>query len=179
MNWTPESVWERTLEAHRVLARLPDRVRPRAYGSGMPQYVYDADDIRSQQERPALNIYSDANAESEAMRQLREARNRPPVPSAREVADMDQAFHWQIEFLKGRRALVRGPLNACAIASILECDLADWLYARRWKIGERACRFAGWEGVKMIAGGLNGSPVVNGRTAIEATLKGSGIVLMD
>lgn len=153
--WTEEWVCIRLIEAFHILARTSPSIGPRGYGTGMPAYLYDADDLRAQQEKPALNVYTDRNVESEAVRQDREHRNRPSPPTAAELDRMDQALLWASRYLAHMQPSFAANLNDWARAAAAGFDLSKIvLWRTRDETASLEAKTQAAIGVKVICHGL-------------------------
>lgn len=113
--WNIGHVDHRLVEAFKVLLRLPVRVWPKEFGSGMPAYIHE---------------WSDYVAQSEGERELKRARNRLIYrnrgASADEVRLMDQALGWPLACLSHDADASRAVLLA-ALWKALEVDFDERL----------------------------------------------------
>ena len=128
--WTDTWVGHRMVVAFEISRRSHERLGPSAFGNAWPHYTYDADDLRAQKERPALNVYADKGAISEAERRERDARNRTQ-PSSLDLDMMAQAFGWPGRYLIGELgSYMAASLNAWSEAKAMEVPLEDYLRRR-------------------------------------------------
>jgi hypothetical protein len=88
--WNVVHVMDRITEAYEVLARLPVTVRPKGYGSAMPEVV-----------RPQMsNMEWIEKYRSGDLAEEEEAKNRVQRrPSSAQITRMEQAFQWTPRYL--------------------------------------------------------------------------------
>lgn len=113
--WDPLLVFDRLIEAMRVLNHLPLATRPRGYANSMPRHVYDQSDLQAQREVFDLQLH----ARNTAIEKLDRDRNRVRVaPTASEIERADEAIAWPMLYLKDApevaRAVCLGALWAMA-----------------------------------------------------------------
>lgn len=90
--WTAEHVGRRLIDAHATLRCMPERDKPKGYGAMWPAYKNEAGELAFQAGAGTLLL----------------GRNRVRrVPSADEVALMDEALTWCGQFLSGANAWAR------------------------------------------------------------------------
>lgn len=83
--WTADYVGRRMIDAHAVLRRLPMTTRPKEFGSVMPAYVHEGVELAYQAGAGTLHM----------------GRNRViGGTSADDVARMNEALAWPMQFLK-------------------------------------------------------------------------------
>ena len=102
MAWSVLHVADRLKEAFETLYRLPMALLPKSFGSAMPAYVYDRGDLNSQMETRELD------------RTLSDRNRVRLTASAAEIARMEQALFWPMEFLGDAPAEARAVLMFAA-----------------------------------------------------------------
>lgn len=136
--WTFLHVMERMEEGFRVLSRLPMATRPRGYINSMPIYLYDRADLNSQLE----------TCELERMAKLRNRVRIPPTPA--EIARMEEALRWPVEFLSGAEfQYVARAVNLGCLWAALDADIERGL--RRIKLTRRTFNARKLQGLRIIA----------------------------
>jgi hypothetical protein len=95
-NWTARHVGKRLIEAHDVLRRLPMNVRPQGYSALWPEYTHDAGELAIQAGAETLAIGRNAIIKT---------------ASTDEVARMNEALQWIIQYLSGCNAWSLSALN--------------------------------------------------------------------
>lgn len=135
--WSVARVMDRIEEGYTTLGRLPMRVWPKAYGNAMPGYFHEHADLVGQV------------ATGELERTLLE-RNDYKLRGATsgEIARMEQALAWPMEFLRDRPELARSVcLNA--LWAVLKKDPRKMCIKRG--IDPKAHREQWLAGVQIIA----------------------------
>jgi len=104
--WTPDHVLHRMVEAAGYGLRVKGGAGPKGYGSGMPAYTHDWEDVLAQVSNMVLD---DGSLETDKDRDKRlhadaeaESRRLKIPPSREELALMEEAFSWPARYLKGR-----------------------------------------------------------------------------
>jgi hypothetical protein len=105
--WTPELVEARLKEAMRTVGRVVGPVRPKGYGSAMPEYTQPEEKERFQIELSLIRegkvdrLLADANV-----------RNRVKIQASRaEINRMEQAIRWAPRYLAGTGSYQLETLN--------------------------------------------------------------------
>jgi hypothetical protein len=97
--WTSRHVGTRLIEAHDVLRRMPASIWPKGYGAMWPAYAYDAGELAVQAGAGTLQM----------------GRNLiVRTASADEVARMNEALDWIMQFLSGCNYWSLAALNGWA-----------------------------------------------------------------
>jgi hypothetical protein len=135
---TPASVWSRDW---RTLMLMPMPRGPRASGSHWPAYAHDWADLLAQQEADA----------QQKQRDQREANRTRLRPSSIEIAHMEQAICWPLQYLREFPQLVRA-VQQVAVARMRDRNLED--AAKRLRLPGRLARRWNGEGLDLVARGL-------------------------
>jgi hypothetical protein len=98
------------IEAHEILQRLPMSIWPKGYGAMWPAYTHDAGELAIQAGAGTLELGRNAV--------IRTA-------SADEVARMNEALEWVIQFLSDCNPWSLAALNGWASSSDADPDAAD------------------------------------------------------
>lgn len=108
--WTPRHVGNRLIEAHDVLRRLPASIWPKGYGAMWPEYAHDAGELAIQAGAGTLQM----------------GRNLiVRTASADEVARMNEALDWILQFLSGCNYWSLAALNGWASSTEATPDDKD------------------------------------------------------
>jgi hypothetical protein len=123
--WTPELVEARLKEAMRTVGRVVGPVRPKGYGSAMPEYTQPEDKERFQIELSLIRegkvdrLLADANA-----------RNRVKIQaSVAEINRMEQALWWPSRYLTGT-----GHFHLETLNHWLACQYSPRQFAPKGKV---------------------------------------------
>jgi hypothetical protein len=114
---------------------------PRASGSHWPAYAHDWADLLAQQEADA----------QQKQRDQREANRTRLRPSSIEIAHMEQAICWPLQYLREFPQLVRA-VQQVAVARMRDRNLED--AAKRLRLPGRLARRWNGEGLDLVARGL-------------------------
>jgi hypothetical protein len=98
-NWTPRHVGRRLIEAHDVLRRLPMNVRPQGYSALWPEYTHEFGELVVQADAYTLALGRNAIIKT---------------ASSDEVARMNEAMGWIVQYLAGCNAWALSALNGWA-----------------------------------------------------------------
>ena len=136
-SWSLLHVMDRMEESFRTLSRLPTPTRPRGYINSMPVYLYDRGDLNSQLETNEL----------ERMAQLRNRVRIPPSPA--EIACMEEALHWPMDYLSGPefRHVARA-VNLGSLWAAFDVNVAERL--KRIKVTGRVFNARKLQGLRII-----------------------------
>lgn len=144
--WTPEYVGVRLRQAFETLRHLPEKEVARGHGQGWPSYVYEAEDLRAQQEQAA--------AEEEAGT-AEPARIRLPVPSSA-ISRMEEALAWPGRHLAHDPALAKLVMHV-AIAQARRVSIKALCQRMKWN--DATVRRRRQAGLTIIASALAQSSV--------------------
>jgi hypothetical protein len=108
--WTGKHVGTRLIEAHEILQRLPMSIWPKGYGAMWPAYSHDAGELAIQAGAYTLEVGRNAIIKS---------------ASSEEVARMNEAMQWAIQYLSHCNAWALGALNGWASSSDADPDAND------------------------------------------------------
>lgn len=88
--WTPEHVERRMRDAFNILLRLPIRVKPRAFGSAMPEYALEFSDL--------------VEIDPAALRARNRLLYRASFATSAEIHAMEEALAWPLDYHLDRDA---------------------------------------------------------------------------
>lgn len=115
LEWTPEHVGARLIEAYETLRLSCGHVGPKAFGNGWPEMMREFADL------------VDPDAQKNHAAERSSSRNRP---SSETISRMNEALGWPRRFLDGE-ALKADALMVWTYAKALDLDMARLLHLRK------------------------------------------------
>lgn len=144
--WTIGHVDYRLVQGFEVLLRLPMRTMPKEFGTAMPAYRYEWEDLLAQ-----------ASGDADMQRAGKRLRYRHKGATADEVAAMEQALAWPMSYLQrdadASRAVLLGSMWKAT-----ETDIDRKL--GKLGIGRRAFFYRRKRGLESVVAGLVKNRVV-------------------